>query len=289
MIALSALAALLLAGPSVPWTRDYTRAFSDAEEHRKPVLLFFTGECGGGNRPVNPIAAEGPIEHQEGLSACDRMQDDVWEDAAIVAAAGRYVPVVVDGGDRTLQVRYQAVRMPTTIVTDPWGNEVFRTSGYIAKDKMARILAAVPQDFTTLLEAGRAMKANPDNMSALLDAARFYEGAGLAQVSERLYANALGSPGAADVTARRQAVIARGLNLMAHLNQPVEAARLFEKELQAAPDAPGSDALMLGVVNAQLTAGRRKEAEAALQQMERKFPASAYTARAKQNVAGTGK
>lgn len=284
---ITALAALLLAG--VPWTRDYTRAFADAEENRRPLLLFFTGECGGGNRPVNPIGAEGPIEHQEGLSACDRMQQDIWEDAAIAAAAARYLPVVVDGGDRTLQVRYQAVRMPTTIVTDPWGNEVFRTSGYIAKDKMARILAAVPQDFAALGEVGKALKARPDDMGALTGAARFYEGAGLPQVSERLYVNALNSPGAADVAARREAVIARGLNLMARLSQPLEAARLFEKELQGAPDAPGSDALMLGLVNAQLSAGKRKEAEAALQQMERKFPASAYTARAKQNLAAVGK
>lgn len=288
MIALaSVLAPLLLAG--VPWTRDYTRAFADAEENRRPALLFFASECGGGNRPVNPIGTEGPIEHQEGLSACDRMQEDVWEDDGIVAAARRYLPVVVDGGDRTLQVRYQAVRMPTTIVTDPWGNEIFRTSGYLAKDKMARILAAVPQDFTALAEVGKALEARPDDMAALTGAARFYDGAGLPQVSDRLYANALNSPGAADVAARRQAVIARGLNLMARLNQPAEAAKLFEKELHAAPEAAGSDALMLGLVNAQLTAGRRKEAEAALQQMQRKFPDSPYTARAKQNVAAAAK
>ena len=89
-------------------------------------------ECGGGNRPQNPIVTGGPIQHQEGLSDCDLMQQDVWEPDAVIAAADRFSPLVVDGGDRTLQVRYQAMRMPTTLVTDPWGNEVFRTSGYIS-------------------------------------------------------------------------------------------------------------------------------------------------------------
>ena len=129
-------------------------------------------------RPQNPIVT-GPIQHQEGLSDCDLMQNDVWESPDTLKAVERYFPVIVDGGDRTLQVRYQAVRMPTTLVTDPWGNEVFRTSGYISRDKMIRILEAVPRDFTPLAPAGQTLKANPTDFGALVSAARFYEGAAL--------------------------------------------------------------------------------------------------------------
>jgi len=295
---LAYLAAPLLAS-SVAWTRDYTKAFSEAEEQRRPVLLFFRNNCGGGSTPTNPLdvkvpqargaASGGPIEHQEGLSACDRMQDDVWENAAIVSLTERFLPVVLDGGDATLEVRYQAVRMPTTLVTDPWGNEVFRSTGYLDREKMARILGAVPRDFTPLTPAGQTLKANPTDFGALVSAARFYEGASLPQVSDRLYAAALAAPGATDVAARRQAVISRGLILMSRLNRAEEAASLFEKELAAAPDGPGSDALLLGLVNARLTQGKRKEAEAAVKQMESRFAASPYTARAKENLAGTRK
>ena len=284
----SLLAVLAMAGPGVAWTRDYTRAFADAEEQRRPMLLFFRTECGGGNAQQNPIVT-GPIQHQEGLSDCDLMQHDVWESPDTLKAVERYVPVIVDGGDRTLQVRYQAVRMPTTLVTDPWGNEIFRTSGYISRDKMIRILEAVPRDFTPLAPAGQTLKANPTDFGALVSAARFYEGAGLPQVSDRLYAAALAAPGATDVPARRQAVISRGLILMARLNRAEEAASLFEKELAAAPDGPGSDALLLGLVNARLTQGKRKEAEAAIKQMESRFAASPYTARAKENLAASRK
>jgi len=289
MIIPAFLAALLGAGPAIPWTHDYTKAFADAEEQRRPLLLFFRYNCDRAHTPINPVAVGGPIEHQEGLSPCERMQEDVWENAAIVTAAERYLPVIVDSGDQTLQVRYQAVRMPTTLVTDPWGNEVFRSTGYLDREKMARILGAVPRDFTPLTPAGQTLKANPTDFGALVSAARFYEGASLPQVSDRLYAAALAAPGATDVAARRQAVISRGLILMSRLNRAEEAASLFEKELAAAPDGPGSDALLLGLVNARLTQGKRKEAEAAVKQMESRFAASPYTARAKENLAGTRK
>jgi hypothetical protein len=282
------MALLAMAGAGVSWTRDYTRAFADAEEQRRPVLLFFRAECGGGNTPQNPIVT-GPIQHQEGLSDCDLMQNDVWESPDTLKAVERYVPVIVDGGDRTLQVRYQAIRMPTTLVTDPWGNEVFRTSGYISRDKIIRILEAVPRDFTPLGPAGQTLKANPTDFGALVAAARFYESASLPQVSDRLYAAALAAPGTTDVAARRQAVISRGLVLMARLNRADEAAGLFEKELAAAPEGPGSDALLLGLVNARLTQGKRKEAEAAVKRLEEKFAGSPYTARARQNLAAAGK
>jgi hypothetical protein len=293
------LAALIAAGPAIPWTRDYTKAFADAEEHRLPVLLFFRSECGGGNTPQNPLAVTvatprgaasgGPIDHQEGLSPCDRMQADVWEYPAIIPLVERYVPVVLDSGDKTLEVRYQAVRMPTTLITDPWGNEVFRTTGYLERDKMARILGAVPRDFAPLAAAGQALKANPTDFGALVSAARFYEEASLPQVSDRLYAAALSAPGGTDVAARRQVVISRGLILMARLDRAPEAAGLFEKELAAAPEGPGSDALLLGLVNARLSEGKRKEAEAVVKRMESRFAGSPYTARAKQNLAAAAK
>ncbi len=282
MLASIIVSAAFAAGPAVAWTRDYTKAFADAEEQGRPILLFFRNNCGGGNLPQNPIDVGGPIQHQEGLSPCDRMQDDVWEYPALARLTERYLPVVLDGGDATLEVRYQAVRMPTTLVTDPWGNEIFRVTGYLERDKMARLLQATPRDFAALKAAGRTLKANPTDFGALTAAAQFYDGAGLPQVTERLYALALASPGASDPAARRQAVIGRGLNLMGSLNRAEEAAALFEKEIAAAPDGPGTDALLLGLVNARLAQGRPREAAAAAQQMEQKYAGSPYTARAKQ-------
>ena len=289
MTASSAVLALLLAA-GVPWSRNYTAALADAEEGGRPVLLFFAGACGGGHRPATNLMADesGPIEHQEGDSACDRMQQDVWENAAVVAAAARFLPVLVESGDQTLNVRYQVIRTPTTLVTDPWGNEVLRVSGYFEREKMLRLLGAIPADLKPLAPAGKALRAHPADFAALVAVAEFYQAARLPQVVERLYGLALNTPRAATpVDAWRKAVIARGLNLLVGMANPGAAAAVFESEVAAAPDAPGTDALMLGTVNARLQQGKRKEAEAAVRELERRFPKSPYAMRARQNLDGT--
>lgn len=281
MMLLTPMLALLAAG--VPWNGDYGKALAASEEQRRPILFFFRNECGGGNRPVNPIDAGGPIEHQEGLSACDLMQQDVWEDRAVVEATSRFTAVVVDGGDRTLQVRYQVIRTPTTLVTDPWGNEILRVSGYYERAKVLRLLGAVPSDFSGLAQAGLALRENATDFGALTAAAAFYQEQRLPQVVERLYALAFNGPrGPVPLPVWRQAVIARGLNLMAGLNNADAAAGVFMQEWTAAPAEPGSDALLLGVVNARLQQGKRTEAEAAVRSLEKDHPQSPYTARARQ-------
>ena len=281
---------LLLFAAGVPWTRDYGRAATDAEERTRPLLYYFRGDCGGGNVPQNPIAAGGPIDHQEGMSPCDRMQDDVWEDETVTAAAARFVPVLVESGDQTLQVRHQVIRSPTTLVADPWGNEILRVSGYFGRDKMLKLLGAVPADFGAVAAAAKELRARPDDFTALVAMAEFYQAARLPQVVERLYGIALNSPRAATpLDVRRRVVIARGLNLLVGLANPAAAAGVFDAEAAAAPDAAGTDALMLGSVNARLQEGKRKEAEVVVRDMEKRFPKSQYTLRARQNLDGTRK
>jgi hypothetical protein len=80
----------------------------------------------------------------------------------------------------------------------------------------------------------------------------------------------------------RQAVIARGLNLLAGLNNAEAAAAVFQQEWTAGPGDAGSDALLLGVVNARLQQGKRSEAAAAVRTLEEKHPGSPYTVRARQ-------
>src|SRR5436305_1123037 len=106
----------------------------------------------------------------------------------------------------------------------------------LASLALSFLLAAPPVAWTgdytkAFAAAGRNLKANGTDFGALVSAAQFYDASGLPQVTERLYAAALASPGASDVAARRQAVIARGLNLIGRMNRAEEAAALFEKEI----------------------------------------------------------
>ena len=192
-------------GPGIAWSKDYTRAFAEAEERRAPLLVHFRGaNCG---RTTVPGATESrggsrgdgitrPL-HDTELGDCDLMQQDVLENVMVVELTRRYVPVLVGPGDETLNTRYQVIVNPTTLFLDPWGNEIFRVSGYLERAKFSRILQAVPTDFAPLAAAGRGLREKPDDLAALAAVAAFYESQRLRQVSERLYERAQAAPAAA--------------------------------------------------------------------------------------------
>ncbi|HEY2941901.1 MAG TPA: hypothetical protein VGN09_05675, partial [Vicinamibacteria bacterium] len=107
--------AVLSAAASIPWTRDHADAFRQARERRQPVLLQFTGPGCGGRSAPGAVDSLGRPVHETSLTDCERMQADVWESASVAERASRFEPVLVDGGDPELRVRYQVVRMPTVL------------------------------------------------------------------------------------------------------------------------------------------------------------------------------
>lgn len=216
----------------------------------------------------------------------------------VVAATARFVPVLSDEGllpgakidpqDRNLNRRYQVATFPTVLFADPWGNETIRLVGRVPKDAFLQVVKAIPEDFAPIEKASRLLRENPESALALVASAAFYQDRGLLPVSERLFERALGmSELTADVASRRQVVIARGMNLM-RMDKAVEAARLFERTLAEAPDGPAGDALLFGWLAALLQRGSAKEARSVFADLEKRYPASPYTAKAKQNLAAAG-
>jgi tetratricopeptide (TPR) repeat protein len=284
LAALSAPPAVQQQGaPRIEWTRDAGRAYAEAAERRAPLLIHFRGRnCGIREAPV--AIGEGTRPAPAGdLNDCDLMQQEVWENRAVAEVAARFLVVLADTGDEKLKVRYQVAVEPTTLIADPWGTEIFRAARYLEADKMTRLLQAIPSDFQALEPFARALQRDPADVQALMGAAAYYQGERLLQVSERLYDKAARTPKAgADITVRRQVAIARGLNLLL-MGRDKDAAGTFEKALEENPSGPGSDALLLGLVNAHLQGRHPREAESALKTLEKGWPGSAYAARARQN------
>ena len=273
------------AGAGISWTRDHVQAFREAEERRAPVLVVFQGsDCGRRSAPGE--IDRGLPAHDTALTDCERMQQDVWDSPRITEASARFIAVLADGGDRTLQTRYQVIVNPSALLLDPWGNEVFRVSGYLEPQKMVRVLEALPTDFAGLTPHGKALQKDARDLRALMGAAAFYEGVGLRQVSERLYDQAAHAPsGTGDPAVRREAAIARGLNLL-FMKRAAEAAKVFEAAVAEAPQATGTDILLLGLVNAHLTLGKKRDAEQVYARLSRDFADSPYTRKARQNIDG---
>ena len=289
------------AGDRIPWIRDEARATAEAGERRGPVLILFTSvHCGGRAEAGDAARAvaglgSGPVAvKQDFHDRCELLEQDVLSHPDVVAAVARFVPLLSDEGllpgakidpqGRNLNRRYQVGTIPTVLFADPWGNEIIRLVVRSPKDAFLQVAKAIPADFTLIEQAGRLLRDDGENPSALVANAAFYQERGLLPVSERLYEQALRTNDVqADAATRSQVVIARGLNLL-RMGKSGEAARLFEKTLTEAPDGPSSDALLFGWLTAESQDGHAKQAREIYTRLAQRFPDSPYTARGKQNL-----
>jgi tetratricopeptide (TPR) repeat protein len=210
------------------------------------------------------------------------MEEDVWAHAETARAAGRFLAVLVpEGSDRDVHRQYQVATLPTALVADPWGNEIVRMINYVDRDRFVRILDAMPPSFGPAAVPARALAKDADDAGARFELGRFYEREGLREVAEKYYERASLGPRGREPRLRRDLAVARGLNLL-RLKEAARAGDVFRGELAAGPAAPDDDVLLLGVTLALVQQGKRREAEAALAQMEQRFPESPYTAKARE-------
>ena len=286
----------------IPWERDHGAAGRAAEEKRAPILVHFrSDDCErtdvGGSAPAGTTPGSAPETARstsglggrsvgEATTDCDAMEETVWSNAGVVEAASRFVPVLTgDTSDRTLTRRYEAATMPTTLIADPWGNEIVRLVHYVDAARIIRILNAMPRDFSALSPAALALRRDPRDAEALLTAAAFYEGARLSEIAERYYERAAVSDGAKrDPLLRRRLAVARGTNLL-RIGKAADAARVFRESFEDVPDGAQSETLLFGWMMAELQQDRRKEAERPYRELLKRFPDSRYAAKARENFA----
>lgn len=294
------------AAERIPWVVDSEAVFRQAEERERPVLVLFTGDpCPkpGTQDPAGGTRAGGRTEGAPGRlgdlpeyeTDCARLETDVLLKADVVAEAERFLPLVMNRtgrafsgetpAERDVYRRYEVGTVPTLLITDPWGNEIVRLIGATPKDLALRVLRAVPQDFKALRAAGLALRQDPQSVAALLATASFYAGGGLAPFAERYYVRAAALPDdTLGPAGRAQLTIGHGLNLL-KLGQAREAVAVFEAHAKRDPEGPQADGVLFGWAMAALTLGDAKRANTLADELGRRFPDSAYTARLRENLA----
>ena len=162
VLAARVLSLLAAAGSGVSWTRDYTQGLRErggAAAAPAPLLPQRTAAAATVRR--TPSSRKARSSTRRGSPPATSCSTTSGRTTRSSRPRDRFSPVVIDGGDQTLQVRYQVVRTPTTLVTDPWGNEILRVSGYYERARMLRLLGAVPTDFAALSEGRQGPAGRP--------------------------------------------------------------------------------------------------------------------------------
>ena len=114
--------------PRIIWLADEAEAVALARRQGKPMIIDFTAEW---------------------CAACHEMEKLTYTDAAVVAAAGDFVTVMIDctsKDDPTIKAileKYGVLGLPTVVFVNAAGEQIDRTIGFVPADEFLPKMAAL--------------------------------------------------------------------------------------------------------------------------------------------------
>ncbi len=213
-----AVAGLIVAAPAsaeVRWFKTIEEGTAAAKEFNKPLLVDFWADW---------------------CAACNVMEKDVYPTAEFAAAAAPFVLVRVDADHRTdLAKKYNIGALPMLIVTDSYGGEIFRHSGFLDVRPFSALLKSLPHDVSVFNGLTRVLAINKDNFEALVEMGRTLRAASLYRTSNDYYARALQRREAKADRVKREVILANmGANYL-EVKEGKRAAAVFQRCLKEFP------------------------------------------------------
>jgi thioredoxin-related protein len=193
----------------VRWQTRLSEASERALPANKPMLVeFWAKECG----------------------PCGAMDATVFSDERVILAMSTIIAVRVDVDlDQGTRRKYNIRGTPTLLLTDSYGNELFRHTGMVSLDQMLRLLDEMPGDVTKINRLSAALVRNKDDFATLEALGHELRAARLYRSSNGYYSRALRTPEAGQRgTARAGILLAAGRNHI-ELEEFTEATRKFER------------------------------------------------------------
>jgi thioredoxin-like negative regulator of GroEL len=209
----------------------------------------------------------------EWCPACKVMDADVYPDAGVVEASEPFASVRIDfDKNPRLARKYNVKSMPSLVVTDSYGVELFRYSGMIGAAALSDVLRALPHDVTEFNRLTRLLDRNGHNVPALSEMGERLRAAGLPLTSNDYYRRALERREVrADSSARETILSAMALNYL-DLNEGRLAAETFDKCLKEFPKSQRIADWTMNLSRAQTLALRQDQARKYLGEALRRFP-----------------
>jgi thioredoxin-related protein len=214
----------------VRWYTTLSQASPAALQVNKPILVeFWSQDC----------------------ASCEAMDVNVFSDERVASALSRLVPVRIDvDADQGTTRKYNVPGTPTLILTDSYGNELFRHVGMLTLEQMLPLLDEIPGDITKINTLSAALARNRNDFATLealgheLRVARFYRS------SNQYYSRALRTREAEQrADARATILLAAGRNYL-ELKEVGEAQKLLKRcvrEHKGTPAAAEAARLLAGL------------------------------------------
>jgi thioredoxin-like negative regulator of GroEL len=253
----------------IRWETRLDRAVTLSRQTNKPVLIeFWATWC----------------------TVCKGMDEEVYSDGAVANAMNNLLPVRVDiDREPAIARKYGVTETPTLVVTDGYGNELFRFKGGLPKTRLLELLRELPSDIGRINDLSASIGAAPGNFDTIDALARELSTSALYVASNRYYERALRTADAQrDAGLRGAVLVAIGRNYSA-LKAFDEAARSFERARHDLRGRPAEPDALLDLARAQIAQGRTRDARRTLEDVTERFkstPAAAEAARLAATLAG---
>ena len=233
-LALAVVRPAAAAGVTIPWETNLDRARSSALQAHRPVLVeFWAVWCPG----------------------CEEMDREVYGDEQVASAMRKVTPARIDIDREPMLARhYEVTATPTLLLMDAYGNELFRFTGTLARDRVLQVLAETPADISRLNTLAGQIAAKKDDFPALAAMGHELRAQAFYRASTRFFTRALDTrDGRQPTEARRQILIASARNALA-IRAYAEAARGFVQCLREFPGRPDEAELRTALAQAQAQA-----------------------------------
>ena len=135
------------AAMSIPWHTDLQQGINAAQQTNKAILLDFWADW---------------------CTPCKVMDTEVYPDESVSTAMKSVVPVRIDfDKSKALTRRYSVEGVPTLLLTDSYGNELFRFTGLLGAQAMVDLLKAFPRDVSGINRFAKRLSEDGDDFAAL--------------------------------------------------------------------------------------------------------------------------
>ena len=243
----------------INWITEYPDAKKFAEEQEKPVLIFF---------------------HAPWSQPSSLMISDVWGLPNIVASSGKFICVSINVDTHHYETNFDVKTYPTVIFADPWGNEMFRRSGFISGKELFSLMQVFPTSFSIINGLKKKIEIDGRDIESLHQMAQIYSKMRVWDMSSNYYKEVLKLKDL-DLDEGLKDVVVFSL-AMDQLRQRKyeEVEKALEEELKEYPKGKSTEKILYGLFVAKIGQRKIDEAEKVFKKLKSRYPDSHLTKQA---------